>query len=242
MPINLTTVSQVTQTQGFKVLVYAGPGTGKTVLAATMGPGSFLVGAESGELSLRRANLERIYGVGNPWINYDMPMAKINTVQDFLDVLRWLQQSHEARQYHSVGVDSISEIAEIILNNAKRASKDPRQAYGVLTETLETLVRAYRDLPGRNVYVAAKMAPMKDEATGMIKYLASMPGQRLGPALPYFFDEVFRLGMAKTPEGIAYRFLQTQPDIQFDAKDRSGVLAPIEEPHLGKIFQKMLGA
>lgn len=242
MPLHFTTVEQATQQQGVKVLVYGGPGLGKTVLAATLGPGSLLISAESGVLSLKRQNLERLFGVNNPSINYNMPIITVQTVEDFRDVHSWLLQSREAQQFHSIGLDSVSEIAEVILNNAKRQVKDPRQAYGELSEKMESLVRAYRDLPRRNVYMAAKMEPMKDELSGIVKYGPSMPGRKLGPGLPYFFDEVFRLGVNKTPQGESYRFLQTQPDIQYDAKDRSGALAPLEPPHLGQLFAKIQGA
>lgn len=242
MPLNFTCVANMNTRNGIKALAYGGPGLGKTALAATLGPGSILVSAESGALSLRQANLERIWGVGNPSINYNMPCLEVHTVQDFNDVYDWLTKSHEGKQFHSVAVDSVSEIAEVILNTQKRIHKDPRQAYGELTERMETLVRAYRDMPGKNVYMAAKMEPMKDEYSGIVKYMAAMPGRRLGPSLPYFFDEVFRVGVAKTPQGQEYRFLQTQPDQQYDAKDRSGALASVEIPHLGQVFAKIQGA
>jgi hypothetical protein len=240
--MQFTSVAQAAQLSGVKVLVYGGPGMGKTVLAATLGANSVLISAEAGLLSLKQANLERLYGVGNPSINYNMPVIVVSNVQDFSDALEWLKHSHEAKQFVNVGMDSLSEIAEVVLNNAKRQVKDPRQAYGELTEKMESLVRAYRDLPGRNVYMSAKMEPTKDELTGIVKSGPSMPGRKLGPALPYFFDEVFRIGVNKTTTGEPYRFLQTQPDIQFDAKDRSGALAAIEPPHLSNLFSKIQGA
>lgn len=64
----------------------------------------------------------------------------------------------------------------------------------------------------------------------------------IGHKLPYFFDEVFRLGVNKDQQGQSYRFIQTQPDFQFEAKDRSGALAPIEAPILSAIFAKIMGA
>jgi hypothetical protein len=201
-----------------------------------------LISAESGLLSLRRANLERLYGVNTPGINYDIPVMQVSNVNDFNEALQFLQHDQRGRTFRNVALDSISEIAEVILNNAKRLVKDPRQAYGELTEKMESLVRTYRDLPGRNVYMSAKMGPMKDEMSGVVKYMAMMPGQRLGPALPYFFDEVFPLRVQKSAQGQEYRFLQTQPDLQYDAKDRSGALASVEEPHLGKVFAKIQGA
>jgi hypothetical protein len=73
---------------------------------------------------------------------------------------------------------------------------------------------------------------LPDEFTGMLKYGVAMPGAQLGGKLPYFFDEVFRLGIGKTPDGQSFRFLQTQPDNQHDSKDRSGALDAMEYPHL----------
>lgn len=241
MALKFTTASQTTLSNGIKSMVYGGSGVGKTVLMATL-PTPVLISAESGALSLRQANLERLFGVGNPLVCYNMPVIEVTTVDDVRDAYEWCSKSHEARQFQSVGMDSISEIAEVVLNNAKRQVKDPRQAYGELIEKMETTIRLFRDLPGKNVCISAKMEPVKDEMTGVVKYGPSMPGSKLAGKLPYFFDEVFRIGVNKTPTGESYRFLQTQPDLQYEAKDRSGALAPVEYPHLGAVFSKILGA
>lgn len=241
MALQFTTVESQNVSQGHKCLVYGGSGLGKTVLAATL-PNPVLLSAESGTLSLSKQNLERIFGVNNPTICYNMPLIVIKTVEDLTEAYNWATQSAEANHFQSIGLDSLSEISEVILNNAKRGTKDPRQAYGAVIEQTENLVRLFRDLPNKNIYMAAKMEPMKDELTGVVRYGPSMPGAKLGPKLPYFFDEVFRLGTNKDPQGNSFRFLQTQPDMQYEAKDRSGALAAMEYPHLGAIFQKMNGA
>jgi len=225
MALNFTTTDKAAQLNGVKVLVYGGAGTGKTVLTRTA-PTRALISAEGGELSLR---------------SIAMPMAKVANVDDLRDIYAWCERSNEAKQFQTICIDSLSEIAEVVLNNAKRQVKDPRQAYGELIEKMETTIRMFRDLPGRNIYMSAKMEPTKDELTGVIKYAPAMPGNKLGPKLPYFFDEVFRLGINKTTQGESYRFLQTQPDLQYEAKDRSGALAPVEQPHLTHIFNKILG-
>lgn len=240
MALNFTTASRATQVSGVKAMVYGGAGMGKTVLMATL-PTPLLISAESGALSLRQSNLERLFGPGNPHVTYDMPMIEIKTVDDLTDAYNWCANSAEAKQFQSVGIDSISEIAEVVLNNAKRQVKDPRQAYGELIEKMETVIRFFRDLPGKHVCISAKMEPSKDELTGVVKYGPAMPGAKLGNKLPYFFDEVFRLGVNKDQQGNPYRFLQTQPDLQYEAKDRSGALAPVEVPHLGAVFAKILG-
>ena len=242
MALHFTTVSQSASTGFIKALVYGGPGCGKTVLTATLGAGTILISAEAGTLSVRRPNLVRLYGEGNPSINYDLPILVVQSAADFADALKWCQQAHEARQFHTVALDSLSEIGEVVLNTQKRVFKDPRQAYGGMAEQMESSVRAFRDLPGRHVVFTAKMEGTKDELSGVVRFGPSMPGRKLGPALPYFFDEVFRLAIGRAADGQPFRYLQTQPDIQFDAKDRSGALAPMEPPHLSTVFAKILGA
>lgn len=226
MALNFTTTDRAAQLNGVKVLAYGPAGVGKTTLVATA-PAPFLISAEGGELSLRGVQI---------------PMVKVATVDDLRDVYAWCERSAEAQQFQTICIDSLSEIAEVVLNNAKRQVKDPRQAYGELIEKMETTIRLFRDLPGRNVYMSAKMEPTKDELTGVVKYGPAMPGSKLGHKLPYFFDFVFRLGINKAPNGEQYRFLQTQPDMQFEAKDRSGALDAVEQPDLGLIFRKVFGA
>lgn len=226
MALNFTTTDRAAALSGVKVLVYGQAGAGKTYLASTA-PAPIILSAESGLLSLRRMSI---------------PVIEITTVDDLRDAYEWCARSAEASQFQTVCIDSLSEIAEVVLNNAKKQVKDPRQAYGELIEKMESVIRLFRDLPGRNVYMSAKMEPTKDEMTGVVKYAPSMPGAKLATKLPYFFDEVFRLGINKTQQGESYRFLQTQPDFQYEAKDRSGVLAPVEQPNLTHVFNKILGA
>lgn len=240
MALQFTTTSQAAQMNGVKLLVYGGAGMGKTLMAATA-PAPIVLSAESGLLSLSRKNIEKVYKANTPGISYDIPVIQINNVNDLTEAYNWMANSQEARQFATFCLDSISEIGEQVLNNAKRQVKDPRQAYGELIEKMETTIRSFRDVPGFNVYMSAKMEPTKDELTGVVKYGPSMPGSKLGPKLPYFFDEVFRLGINKDQQGQTYRFLQTQPEMQYDAKDRSGLLDPLEPPHLGHIFAKASG-
>lgn len=243
MAIQWGTTTQGSAAHGVKVLVYAESGAGKTLLCATA-PQPLLISAESGLLSLSQQNIERVFGVNTPGITYDIPVAYIRTVQDLVEVYNWLTNPiNKAREmFRTICLDSLSEIGEAILTNAKAQVKDNRQAYGELIEKTIDTVKKFRDIQGFHVYMAAKMEWMKDEATGMTKYWPSMPGSKLGPQLPYLFDEVFRLGVGKTPQGQKYRFLQTDSDLQYIAKDRSGALAELEPANLTLIFNKILGA
>jgi hypothetical protein len=240
MSLTFTTAEAYNTSNGVKMLVYGLSGSGKTVLAATM-PRPVLIAAEPGALALRKANLEALFGVGNPSIQYNMPIIEIKTTDDLVEAHRWCLSSAEAKAFDSIAIDSLSEIGEVVLNNAKRQVKDPRQAYNELIEKTEQCVRLFRDLPQKHVYMAAKMHPLKDEMTGVVKYGPGMPGSKLGPNLPYFFDEVFRLGVNKDlASNTSYRFLQTTADLQHEAKDRSGALKEMEPPHLGIVINKIM--
>ena len=85
----------------------------------------------------------------------------------------------------------------------------------------------------------AKQGRVTDEYTGITTYGPMMPGKTNQLNLPFYFDELFCLRIGQTDKGETYRYLQTQPDVSYTAKDRSGELNAIERPHLGKIFKKI---
>ena len=240
MAFNLQSSAQLSVANGVKCIVYARAGMGKTSLCATA-PTPIIISAESGLLSLRPENIQRMYGVNTPGISYDMPVIEVSTVQDLVEIEQWARSSHEAKQFQTICLDSITEIGEKILSNAKKQVKDPRQAYGELIEKAVMTIKGFRDLKGFNVYMAAKEERVKDEATGVTLAGPAMPGQKAGPAMPYLCDEVFNLNVAKDQQQRPYRYLRTQPDFNYDAKDRSGALDEIEMPHLGYIFAKIMG-
>ncbi len=224
MAITLTTTRQAAASNGVKVLVHGPAGAGKTVLCATTEAPTVIISAEAGLLSLR---------------NTDIPVIEVTSIQDVQDAYQFITESAEAKDFQWVCLDSISEIAEVCLAREKAATKDPRQAYGALQEHMAHLIRAFRDLAGRNVYFSCKQERIKDEQTGAIFYGPSLPGQKLGQGIAYFFDEVFALRVEKDPEGNPYRALQTGRDFNFEAKDRSGALDPFEPPNLAAIAAKI---
>lgn len=225
MAIKLTTTKQAAQVNGIKVLVYGQAGAGKTSLCATIDEPAVIISAESGLLSLR---------------GKDIPVIEVKSIADVHEAYQFVMQSDDAKDFRWVCLDSISEIAEVVLNHEKKASKDPRQAYGALSEQMQDLLRAFRDIPGRNVYMSAKMDRQKDEQTGAMLYGPSMPGAKLGQGIPYLFDEVFVLRSERADDGQVYRTLQTSGDFQYVAKDRSGCLDLYEAPNLSSIAAKIL--
>ena len=223
MAVNLRNTNDVS-ISGVKLLVYGAAGAGKTYLIKTL-PDPIILSAEAGLLSIRGS---------------DLSYFAIESMADLNEVYSWLTSSDEAKKYQSIALDSISEIAEVVLSAEKKTAKDPRQAYGAMSDQMADLVRAFRDLPGKHVYFSAKVEKAQDEM-GRILYAPSMPGNKFAQQMPYFFDEVLALRMERTPEGEIQRALMCESDGIWTAKDRSGRLAPWEEPDLGAIIRKIGG-
>jgi hypothetical protein len=89
--------------------------------------------------------------------------------------------------------------------------------------------------------MTAKVEKSQDE-TGRMMYAPSMPGAKLGQALPYFFDLVLALRVEKDADGVAQRALMCDSDGLWMAKDRSGKLQAWEQPDLGAIIKEIGGA
>lgn len=223
MAINLKRSSQLAS-DGVKLLAYGQAGAGKTSLIKTL-PSPVVLSAEGGLLSIADA---------------DVPYIEIGSMDDLREAYKWLESSAEAKEFKSVALDSISEVAEVVLNAEKKSTKDGRAAYGEMNTVMTDLIRAFRDLPGRHVFMSAKLEKMQDEM-GKVLYGPSMPGKTLSQGLPYFFDEVLALRVEKDAEGNSQRALMCDSDGAWLAKDRSGKLAQWEAPDLGAIINKIGG-
>ena len=221
MSIALQRTSDV-RAHGLKAVIYGHAGVGKTTLATTC-PDPIIISAESGLLSIASA---------------DLPFIEIKTMADLREAYAFVKKSDECQGVQTVVIDSLSEIAEVVLIAEKDKTTDGRAAYGEMASQMTGLIRAFRDLPGKNVVMTAKVEKAQDE-TGRILYSPSMPGSKVGQSLPYFFDLVLALRVEKDAEGITQRWLQCQPDGIWTAKDRSGRLDEAEEPDITALIEKI---
>ena len=226
MAIKLTTTNQ--SSKFVKMLTYGDAGVGKTVLAATA-PNPIIISAESGLLSLA---------------HLDIPVIEVKTLDDVSEAYEFITESADAKQFETICLDSITEVAEVMLSTYKKADKDPRKSYGALADHMSTLIRSFRDLENKHVYFSAKQTRLEDDFTGVSTFRPAMPGKTLTNGVPFFFDLVMamRIGEETDDDGkvTKYRYLQTQPDMQYIAKDRSGRLDEIERPDLSFIINKIL--
>ena len=225
MAINLKSTKGL-HANGVKCLVYGHAGSGKTSLIPTL-PSPIALSAEGGLLSISGA---------------DVPYIEIASMANLMEAYTWLTESAEAQAFESIALDSISEIAEVVLAEELKRNKDGRAAYGELNTVMAQMIRAFRDLPGRNVHFTAKCEKAQDEA-GRMLYSPMMPGKSLSQNLGYFFDLVMPLRVEKDAEGNTVRALMTDSDGLWQAKNRAaGRLDMWEAPDLGAIIRKIGGA
>jgi phage nucleotide-binding protein len=225
MAIKLRSTIDVS-TFGVKGLVYGQAGVGKTTLIKTM-PNPVILSAEGGLRSLA---------------DTDIPYIQITDMDDLNEVYQWVE-SEEAAQYQSICLDSLSEIAEVVLHAEKAKAKDPRAAYGALQDTMAEMIRAFRDIANKHVLFTAKAEKIIDES-GRVLYGPSMPGNKLSQSLPYFFDLVFALRVENDDEGVSHRAIMTDTDGLWQAKTRTTELNRLEfwEPaDMGAIIEKLRG-
>lgn len=223
MAINLQSTSTV-KLDGLKLLVYGAAGAGKTSLIPTL-PNPVILSAEGGLLSIADSNLSFI---------------EVKDMATLREAYTWLTESDEAKQFQSVALDSISEIGEVCLHAEMKKAKDPRQAYGEMQTTMGEAIRLFRDIPHKNVYFSAKLEKSQDEM-GRMLYAPSMPGNKTGQSLPYFFDMVAALRMEKDAEGVMQRALMCESDGLWQAKCRIKGVEAWEAPDLGAIIKKAGG-
>lgn len=226
MAVKLTTTSHLTKF--VKCIVYGPTGVGKTKLAETC-PTPLIISSEKKMLSLKDSKI---------------PVALIENHEDLEEILEKLKTDKKFSKFETIILDSVSDIAETILDYFKKNPLDnnphPQAAYGSLNDVIIPLIKGFRDLPGKHLYVIAKSKRMDDEVSGVATFAPMMPGQVLPQSLPYLFDFVFAMRIGETSKGKKYRYLQTEACLQWSAKGTDELNA-IEEPHLGKLFNKVLG-
>lgn len=190
---------------GVKCIIYGGAGVGKTRTIATA-PSPIIISAEEGLLSL---------------MEVEIPYIEVKTLQDLDDAYNLLKKD-AGKTYKTIGLDSLSEIAETLIAQELPKHKDGRQAYAALAQAMIPMLKKFRDLKGVNTVFSCKKIDVKDEETGTVTTELMLPGNVLSNQVPYIVDELFYMDVDR--KGIP--FLQVKPSRKVFAKDRSGALDP----------------
>jgi hypothetical protein len=152
-------------------------------------------------------------------------------------------------KYQTFFVDSITVASRLCLQWAKgqpqatsdRTGKpDLRAAYGLLGQEMIAWVTHFQHVPDRNVWLVGILDKKLDDFNRPY-FALQIEGAKTALELPGVVDELITLAELRTEKGEPYRAFvcTTLNPFGYPAKDRSGRLATIEEPHLGRLMEKI---
>lgn len=224
-------VGDVVTDHGIKAILHGAAGSGKTFSISTI-PNLetvLILSAEAGLLSIRH-------------VAKDVDVISVKSVTDLREAYTFASESDK---YKTIVLDSLTEIAQQVLANELKNSKDPRQAYGELQVEMTKIIKAFRDMPGKNIILICQQERIVD-SDGKIYYGAAFPGKKLSQSVPFLPDligcvRVRRDINADGSPGVIKRAFQFGFDEQYECKDRSGALDDFESPDWGVIFNKING-
>lgn len=207
---------------GFKALIYGPPGSAKTPLLNTA-PRPLLLACEPGLLSMRGSTIPTFCAFTSAAID---------------DFFKWFFNSNETKQFDTIAVDSISQMAEIYLTDAKKSNKHGLKAYGEMAEKVLEQLGGLYFTKEKHTYLIAKEAAIDDNGTRIRK--PYFPGQQLPIEVPHKYDAILRLAMHNVPgvgQKLAFRCVGSLEEM---ARNRTGMLLEFEPPDFSALVRKAI--
>jgi hypothetical protein len=118
--------------------------------------------------------------------------------------------------------------------------KDLRGTYGLVARELIAFTQQLQHMRTRVIVLVAILERVTDDY-GASSWRVQLEGQRTARELPAILDVIITMQWLVSKDGKAWRAFICQPNNSwaYPAKDRSGRLSEIEEPHLGKLLAKI---
>ena len=225
-----------------KLLIYGRSGVGKTRLASTIGEPTLVISAEAGHLVLRDFDLDMIDMATDD--NNEM-LAKEKRFDRLLEIYSYIQTEAPRKKYKWIYIDSLTEIAENLLEKLDVNPKfnNPKMMllkWAEYTKQMNLLTKAFRDIPYYNVVFTAISDESDDKDGNPRPIKPLLKGQKVPDQIGMYFDELLYFG-SKTEKEEEKRYLLTQGTQMIFAKDRSGKLNKYEQPNLATIAEKIRG-
>lgn len=207
---------------GCKAIVYGGAGTGKTPLLNTA-PRPLLLACEPGLLSMRGSNI---------------PTYEAYTAARIDDFFKWFFNSAETKNFDTLGVDSVSQMADIYLQEAAKTIKHGLQQYGEMATRTMGHIRTLYFKRQKHTYLICKEEILN---VNNVQYRRPyFPGKQLNIDIPFQFDAILHLAKVPIPnvgEQLAFRCIGSY-DVM--ARNRVGTLNEFEPPNFADIVQKCM--
>ena len=253
---------RLSEQRGIKGCIFGGSGIGKTSLLWTLEASSTLfMDLEAGDLAIEGWQGDTIrprtwadcrdfavfIGGPNPALREDQVYSQAH----FDAVCESFGDPAGLDKYETVFIDSITVAGRLCLQWAKgqpqaiseRTGKpDMRGAYGLHGQEMIAWLTHLQHTRGKNVWFVGILDEKLDDFNRKT-FAPQIDGSKTGNELPGIVDEVIAMAEISESDGAPYRAFvcQTLNPHGYPAKDRSGRLDMIEEPHLGRLMAKISG-
>jgi hypothetical protein len=260
--MRIITADQRLASQTIKGQIYGRAGIGKTSLIWTLPPENTLVlDLEAGLLAIQGWTGDSIsvrtwedardlacwIGGPNPGTTANAPYSQ----QHYDYCCSKMGDAAALDKYATIFVDSTTVAGRLCLQWAQQQPEaisdrtgklDMRGAYGLLGREMVGWATHLHHTRDKNVWLVGGLEEKADDF-GRKTWVPLIDGSKAVAELPYLVDEVISMVEMKTEDGTPYRAFvcHTINPWGFPAKDRSGRLGQIEEPHLGKLMAKIKG-
>jgi hypothetical protein len=250
---------RMAQNKGVKALVVGQAGVGKTTLLRTLDPDSTLfVDLEAGDLAVQDLNVDTfqprtweecrdlaVY-LGGP--NPALPPTACYSQAHYDAVLASMGGNAALAKYETYFIDSITVAGRLCFSYCEqqpesindKGKKNLLGTYGLLGKEMIAWLVQLQHVRDKNVVFVGILESATD-AFNVSSWELQIDGSKTGKELPGIVDQIMTLAFVDFGDGVPVRaMICTQPNpAKYLAKDRSGKLDQVEEPHLGKLFAKI---
>ncbi|WP_245578205.1 ATP-binding protein [Marinobacterium litorale] len=258
----ITADQRLAERRGIKGCILGASGIGKTSLLWTLDAQSTLFfDLEAGDLAVEGWAGDTIrprtwqecrdfavfIGGPNPALREEQPYSQAH----YEAVCAKFGDPTALDKYATVFVDSITVAGRLCLQWCKgqpqafseRTGKpDSRGAYGLHGQEMIAWLTHLQHTRDKNIWFVGILDERVDDFNRKV-FTPQIDGSKTALELPGIVDQVITLAEIKSDEGTPYRAFvnHTLNPYGYPAKDRSGRLDMLEEPHLGRLMQKIRG-
>ncbi len=251
---------RMAEVRGVKGCIFGKSGIGKTSLLWTLDPKvTLFIDLEAGDLAIEGwpgdsvrprtwpecRDFAVFIGGPNPALRDDQVYSEAH----YAAVCERFGDPASLDRYQTVFIDSITVAGRLCFQwckgqpeafSDKTGKPDIRGAYGLHGREMIAWLTHLQHTRAKNVWFVGILDEKLDDFNRRI-FQPQIDGSKTGLELPGIVDEVLTMAEIKDDAGAPFRAFvcQTINTWNYPAKDRSGRLDPIEEPHLGRLMAKI---